>query len=253
MRALYIGMTWIFRIQSEHKRVFAKQRKPERWHQKSALLGILIILSESMGFLSMIPMTWQSLLFLHTWSLRDISNLRAPISVNWTSFPVIYWALIGNDKNAAWLHLLQLMFPNPGHSSSLKWSWLCKAEREMSDNSYSPHGLSCSCTHSPSLLQSQELICVPVQDPCLSNCVQSTGLNWVLAHLLHQLFEGRSFTGTWFYSLKISTSRGDTSHMSFGSPLHHENKPAEHSLYFSVDFGVRSFVPFSWQIEHLSH
>lgn len=40
--------------------------------------------------------------------------------------------------------------------------------------------------------------------------------HWVGAPLLHQLFEGRSFTGTWFYSLKISTSRADTTHMSFG-------------------------------------
>lgn len=176
-------MTWIFRIQSKHKRVFAKQSKPERWHQKSALLGILILLSKSMGVLSMIPVTWQSLLFLQTWSLRDISNLRTPVSVNWTSFPVSYWllALIGNDKNAAWLHLLQGMFPWPWAQQLPKmelglqgwmrdvWQWLLTTQ-ELS-----------WCTCIPSLLQGWEPMCVPVQDPCPSHCVQSTGLNkhWV--------------------------------------------------------------------------
>lgn len=235
MGTLYIGMTWIFRIQSKHKRVFAKQSKPERWHQKSALLGILILLSESMGVLSMIPMTGQSLFFLQTWSFRDISNLRAPASASWTSFPTRYWALIGNDKNAAWFHLVQWMFPWPWAQQLPEmelalqgrvrdvWQWLLTTQ-----------GLSCCCTLIPSLLQSQEPMCVcQFKTPAPHTVCRAQGWTkqkqWVGAHLLHQVFEGESFTGTWFYSLKISTSRGDTSHMSFGGTLHHENKPAEHS------------------------
>lgn len=62
----------------------------------------------------MIPMTGQSLFFLQTWSFRDISNLRAPASASWTSFPTRYWALIGNDKNAAGFILCNECSPDPG-------------------------------------------------------------------------------------------------------------------------------------------
>lgn len=251
MGALYIGMTWIFRIQSEHKRLFATQSKPQRWHQKSALLGILILLSESMGVLSMILKTWQSLLFLHTWSLRDVFNLRAPLSVNWTSFLVSYWALIGNDENAAWLHLLQWMFPRPwaqqlsGMELALQgwmrggWHWLLTTQ-----------GLS---KHIPSLLQSQELTCVPAGPLPLTLCRAQGWMkhkHWVGAPLLHQLFEGRSFTGTWFYRLKISTSRADTTHMSFGG-LYIMKTNQQNTALFQFRIWSQELCPFllaDWKI-----
>lgn len=258
MGTLYIGMTWIFRIQSKHKRVFAKQSKPERWHQKSALLGILILLSESMGVLSMIPMTGQSLSFLQTWSFWDISNLRAPVSASWTSFPARYWALIRNDKNAAWLHLPQWMFPWPWAQQLPEmelalqgctrdvWQWLLSTQ-----------GLSCCCTLIPSLLQSQKLICVSVQDPCPSHCVQSTGLNeakavgrsppptpalWRQKLYRHQILQSEDFHQQRWYQPYVLWGH-------FTS----WKQNSRTQPYFSVEFGVRSFVPFSWEIEHLSH
>ena len=144
MGTLSIEIVWIFRIQSKgekHKGVFGKQSKPGRWHQKSTLLGLLILSSESMGVLSMVPATGQSLLFLQTWSSRDVLNLGAPVSASWlTSSPVRYQVLTASviRTPAAWLHLLPWMLSRTrgtaAHGRLLTGVCLHKAGWGMSDS-----------------------------------------------------------------------------------------------------------------------
>lgn len=139
---------------------------------------------------------------------------------------------------------------------TLKWSWLCKAGQEVSDNGSSPHRGQTAGAHACPAFSRTRSSCrsssIPLPPPTMCRAQGwMKHKHWVGAHLLHQLFEDRSFTGTWFYSLKISISRGDTSHMSFGGTLHHENKPAEHSPISAYNLESAALSLSHWQIEHL--
>lgn len=186
MGTLSVELVWPFRIQSKgekHKGVFGKQSKPGRWHQKSTLLGLLILSSKSIGVLSTMPVTGQSL-FLQTWSLRDVPKLGAPVSTSWLiSSHARYWVLI---RNTIWmlatrLHLLWWMLPLT-RGTEARWNGAVSARLMgwgMSDNGSSQNrdwATAQRCAHIPSFLQSQELTHAPVQYPCPSHRAWCTGL-----------------------------------------------------------------------------
>lgn len=107
------------------------------------------------------------------------------------SSPVRYGVLIGNmiRMPAAWLHLLQWMLPWPRAQKLTEMG--LDLQGWTRDNTSSQHrgwAAAQRRAHIPSLLQSWELTCAPVQYPCPSHRAWSTGLKhtgWVGAHPLH--------------------------------------------------------------------
>lgn len=178
-----------------------------------------------------------------TWGSQSLSTGPASLWVTGN------WTLIGSDKNATWLHFLQGIFPWPWAQQLPEmelalqgwirnvWQWLLTTQR-----------LSCWCTCIPSLLQGQELMCLPVQDPCPSHCVQSTGLReqalgrsppptpavWRQKLYRHLILQSEDFHQQRWYQLYVLWEHF--------TPWKQTSRT---QLYFSVEFGGRSFVPFS--------
>lgn len=151
------------------------------------------------------------------------------------SSPMRYGVPIGNMiwMPAAWLHLLQWMLPLT-QGTEAHWNEAGSARLDERQWLLTTQGLSC-CSEMRTHPQ-------PSPEPGAHLCTSSIPLPLTscMVHRAEAHGVGRSPPPTLAIrrqeryrhlnsnSLKISTSKGDTSRTSFGATLHHKNKTADH-------------------------
>lgn len=169
--------------------------------------------------------------------------------------PVRYRVLIGSViwTPAAWLHLLRWTLPLPGTQKLTETGLSLQAwMRDVWQRLLKTQGLS----HCPEMHTYPQSSPMPGAHLCASSIplpLTSCMVHRAEAHGVGKsplptpaVWRQKHYRHLTSYSLKISTSRGDTSHKSSGATLHHENKTAEHgpipvenveSLALSVSHG----------------
>lgn len=265
----WLQKQWIFRIQSKrekHKGVLGKQRKPLWWHQKSTVLGPLLLCSQSIRVLSTVPVTGQSLLFIQTWLFREVPNLGScslftNCSASWLiRCPVRYQVPIGTViwALAAWLPLLWPVLPTHQGPEEACWHW---AGQGVSDKGSSEARSLLRAVHtSPALSRARSSCVHQFSTPASLRATfwQPSRRAWC-TRLKHMTCVAalppawrQMFGHLILHILMISTSRDDTSQTACGITLHHWDKTAEYGSIPSENLEWLA-VSLPWQIEHLPH